>query len=85
MRLVALGGDIADHHPRWRHLPEGGAVDYVVKRTRYLEGLLGVVRRALKKVSGQGSLETVGGTCVRCSYRHGEGLPSQLHRLTAGR
>jgi transposase-like protein len=30
------------------------------------------VRRALKKVPGQGSLETVGGTCVRCGYRHRE-------------
>jgi DNA-binding NtrC family response regulator len=55
---------------------KGGAVDYVVKRTHYLESLPGVVRRALKKVPGQGSLETVGGTCVRCGYRHSESAPA---------
>jgi DNA-binding NtrC family response regulator len=55
---------------------KGGAVDYVVKSTRYIERLPGVVRRALKKVPGQGSLETVGGTCVRCGYRHAESAPA---------
>lgn len=54
---------------------KGGAVDYVVKRTGYLDNLPVVVRRALKKVPGQASLETEGGTCLRCGYRHREEPP----------